>query len=93
MRLLRNLSVNLKLALSACVALALLAALGLSSQASLGRLAALQARTSAAAKSVERLSEAERAAVELRVISREIAQQQTTAGLKALTERTAEQTQ
>ena len=92
MRLLRNLSVNLKLALSACVALALLAALGVSSQASLGRLAALQARTSAAAKSVERLSEAERAAVELRVISREIAQQQTTAGLKALTARTAEQT-
>ncbi|MEO8715810.1 MAG: HAMP domain-containing protein, partial [Acetobacteraceae bacterium] len=87
MRVLRNLSINLKLALSAGVALLLLTALGLSSQDSLGRLATLQARTSAAAKGVERLSEVERAGVELRVISREIAQEQTGAGLKTLTER------
>ncbi|MEO9191371.1 MAG: methyl-accepting chemotaxis protein [Acetobacteraceae bacterium] len=87
MRVLRNLSINLKLALSAGVALLLLTALGLGCLDSVARLSALQSRTSAAAKVVQRLSEADRAGVELRVISREIAQEQTGQGLKRLTDR------
>ncbi len=91
MRVLRNLSISLKLAASAGVALVLLTALGLTCQNSLVRLAGLQARASQAAADVQRLTAAERAGVELRVISRDIAQQQTGAGLKELGERAAAQ--
>ncbi len=91
MRLSRNLPISLKLALSGGIALALIAVLGLSCRDSLVRLTALQARASRAAASVQRLAEAERAGIELRVISREIAQQQTMSGLKGLSERAAAQ--
>ncbi len=87
MRLLRNLSISLKLALSAGVAVALLAALAATSLQSFVQLAALQGRASNAAAAVQRVAEAERAGVELRVISRDIAGEQTGAGLKELTGR------
>ncbi len=91
MRLLRNLPISLKLALSATIALALIAVLGLSCRDSLARLTALQARASRAAATVERLAEAERAGIELRVLSREIAQQQSMSALKGLSERASAQ--
>ncbi len=91
MRFLRNRSINTKLVLSVGVALLLLVALGLTCQASLMRLAALQARTSAAATGVERIARAERAGLELRVLSRDIAQEQSGAALKNLTDRATEQ--
>ncbi len=91
MRYLRNVSISLKLAISAAMTLALLAALGFTCQDSLARLAALQTRASRAAASVERLGQAQRAGLELRVISRDIAQQQTTSGLKELAERATAQ--
>ncbi len=87
MRFLRNLSISLKLALSAGVAVALLAALGVTSRHSLVQLAALQTRASDAAVAVQQVSEAERAGIELRVISRDIAREQTGSGLKELTGR------